>query len=189
MFAHVRAPIRHAIPLGLFLVIASTSPLPAQEASPAKASPSGAPWLDTRLPIDERVDALVGRMTLAEKVSQMRDHAAAVPRLGVPNYDWWNEGLHGVAFGGYATNFPQVIGMAATWDTALVHAMGETVSTEARAKYHQAMRADQHEMFFGLTFWAPNVNIFRDPRWGRGQETYGGTQADLTVLSAGITHG
>ncbi len=124
-------------------------------------------------PLEQRVTDLIGRMTLEEKVSEMRDHAAPIPRLGVPKYDWWNEGLHGVAFAGYATNFPQVIGMAATWDTGLVHTMGQTISTEARAKYNEAMRNDQHEMFFGLTFWAPNVNIFRDPRWGRGQETYG----------------
>ena len=130
-------------------------------------------FMNPALPIDQRVDDLIGRMTLEEKVSQMRDHAPAIPRLGVPKYDWWNEGLHGVAFAGYATNFPQVIGMAATWDTSLVHRMGETISTEARAKYNQAMREDHHEMFFGLTFWAPNINIFRDPRWGRGQETYG----------------
>jgi beta-glucosidase len=130
-------------------------------------------FMNTALPIDQRVDDLIGRMTLEEKVSQMRDHADAIPRLGVPKYDWWNEGLHGVAFAGYATNFPQVIGMAATWDTNLVHHMGATISTEARAKYNQAMRDDHHEMFFGLTFWAPNINIFRDPRWGRGQETYG----------------
>ena len=123
--------------------------------------------------MEQRVNDLVSRMTLEEKISQMRDHAAAIPRLGVPKYDWWNESLHGVAFGGYATNFPQVIGMAATWDTNLIHQMAQTISTEARAKYHQAMREDHHEMFFGLTFWAPNVNIFRDPRWGRGQETYG----------------
>ncbi|QMV20462.1 glycoside hydrolase family 3 protein [Granulicella sp. 5B5] len=103
----------------------------------------------------------------------MRDHAPAIPRLGVPRYDWWNEGLHGVAFAGKATNFPQVIGMAATWDTHLVHEMAQIISTEARAKYNQAMRDNDHEMFFGLTFWAPNINIFRDPRWGRGQETYG----------------
>jgi beta-glucosidase len=130
-------------------------------------------FMNTALPIDLRVGDLIGRMTLEEKVSQMRDHAVAIPRLGVPKYDWWNEGLHGVAFAGYATNFPQVIGMAATWDTSLVHRMGEATSTEARAKYNQAMREDHHEMFFGLTFWAPNINIFRDPRWGRGQETYG----------------
>ena len=131
------------------------------------------PYMNPALPVDQRVKDLIGRMTLEEKVSQMRDHSPAIPRLGVPKYDWWNEGLHGVAFAGYATNFPQVIGMAATWDTDLVHAMAQTTSTEARAKYNQAMRDDDHEMFFGLTFWAPNVNIFRDPRWGRGQETYG----------------
>ena len=131
------------------------------------------PFNDTALPIDQRVDDLIHRMTLDEKVSQMRDHAPAIERLGVPKYDWWNEGLHGVAFAGAATNFPQVIGMAATWDAPLVHTMGQTISTEARAKYNQAMREGDHEMFFGLTFWAPNINIFRDPRWGRGQETYG----------------
>jgi beta-glucosidase len=131
------------------------------------------PYMNPSLPVDQRVDDLIGRMTLEEKVSQMRDHAVAIPRLGVPKYDWWNEGLHGVAFAGPATNFPQVIGMAATWDTTLVHHMAETISTEARAKYNQAMRENDHEMFFGLTFWAPNINIFRDPRWGRGQETYG----------------
>ena len=131
------------------------------------------PFMNPSLLIEQRVDDLVGRMTLEEKVSQMRDHAAAIPRLGVPKYDWWNEGLHGVAFAGTATNFPQVIGMAATWDTPLVYRMGQTTSTEARAKYNEAMRQNDHEMFFGLTFWAPNINIFRDPRWGRGQETYG----------------
>jgi len=139
----------------------------------AQTAPQSFPYMDSAQPLEKRVDDLIGRMTLEEKVSQMRDHAVAIPRLGVPKYDWWNEGLHGVAFAGYATNFPQVIGMAATWDTDLVHKMGETVSTEARAKYNEAMRNDHHEMFFGLTFWAPNINIFRDPRWGRGQETYG----------------
>ncbi|WP_263367265.1 glycoside hydrolase family 3 protein [Edaphobacter bradus] len=131
------------------------------------------PFMNPALPVEQRVDDLIGRMTLEEKVEQMRDHAPAIPRLGVPKYDWWNEGLHGVARGGYATNFPQVIGMAATWDTRLVHAMARTISTEARAKYNEAMRNDHYEMYFGLTFWAPNINIFRDPRWGRGQETYG----------------
>jgi beta-glucosidase len=138
-----------------------------------QAAGQALPYMNPALPVAERVKDLIGRMTLEEKVQQMRDHAPAIPRLGVPKYDWWNESLHGVAFAGYATNFPQVIGMAATWDTDLVHAMAQTTSTEARAKYNQAMRDDDHEMFFGLTFWAPNVNIFRDPRWGRGQETYG----------------
>jgi beta-glucosidase len=131
------------------------------------------PYLDTAVPVDRRVDDLIGRMSLEEKVQQLRDHAPAIPRLSVPKYDWWNEGLHGVAFSGYATEFPQVIGMAATWDAPLVHRMGEVISTEARAKYNEAIRQNQHESFFGLTFWAPNINIFRDPRWGRGQETYG----------------
>src|SRR5581483_216623 len=143
-------------------------PLHAQQEATTQAG-----YLNPTLPLEQRVNDLIGRMTLEEKVSQMRDHAVAIPRLGVPKYDWWNEGLHGVAFAGYATNFPQVIGMASTWDTDLVHAMGETVSIEARAKYNEAIRHDQHEQFFGLTFWAPNINIFRDPRWGRGQETYG----------------
>ncbi len=149
---------------GLALVF----PLHAQQPVTAQAG-----YMNPALPLDQRVDDLIGHMTLEEKVAEMRDHAAPIPRLGVPKYDWWNEGLHGVAFAGYATNFPQVIGMAATWDTGLVHTMGETISTEARAKYNQAIRNDDHEMFFGLTFWAPNINIFRDPRWGRGQETYG----------------
>jgi len=157
--------------LSCLLIVLATTPMYvlAQQQSDAQALA----FMNTALPLEQRVNDLIGRMTLEEKVSQMRDHAAAIPRLGVPKYDWWNEGLHGVAFAGNATNFPQVIGMAATWDTNLVHHMGETISTEARAKYNEAMREDHHEMFFGLTFWAPNINIFRDPRWGRGQETYG----------------
>ena len=166
----VRAGFALAILLGSLV----TAPLSIPCLAQAGAIPSsGRPWMDTSLPLERRVDGLIGQMTLEEKVEQMRDHAPAIPRLGVPKYDWWNESLHGVAFAGYATNFPQVIGMAATWDAALVHRMGETISTEARAKYNQAMRDNDHEAFFGLTFWAPNINIFRDPRWGRGQETYG----------------
>jgi beta-glucosidase len=144
-----------------------------QGTSATTSDSANLPFRNPALPIDERVNDLISRMSLEEKVSQMRDRAVAIPRLGVPQYDWWNEGLHGVAFAGYATNFPQVIGMAATWDTDLVHTMAQTISTEARAKYNEAIRNDHHERFFGLTFWAPNINIFRDPRWGRGQETYG----------------
>jgi beta-glucosidase len=165
--------LRGLVGFGFFgLVVALTLaavPARAQQQSGAKTLP----YMNPALPLEQRVDDLISRMTLEEKVSQMRDHAPAIPRLDVPKYDWWNEGLHGVAFAGYATNFPQVIGMAATWDSGLVHKMGETVSIEARAKYDQAMRHNHHETFFGLTFWAPNINIFRDPRWGRGQETYG----------------
>ena len=130
-------------------------------------------YLDPSLPAAERAHDLVGRMTLDEKASQLEDWATAIPRLGIPDYQTWNEALHGVARAGYATVFPQAIGMAATWDPSIVHAMGDVISTEARAKYNQAQQEDNHRIFYGLTFWSPNINIFRDPRWGRGQETYG----------------
>ena len=131
------------------------------------------PYQNPSLPIDQRVADLVGRLTPEEKISQMTMTAAAIPRLGIPEYTWWNEGLHGVARSGYATVFPQAIGLAATWDTSLMHSVGDTVSTEARAKYADAIAHDNHRIYFGLTIWSPNINIFRDPRWGRGQETYG----------------
>jgi beta-glucosidase len=131
------------------------------------------PYLDPSLPKAERAADLVGRMTLEEKVSEMSNSSAAVPRLGVPAYNWWNEGLHGVARSGYATMFPQAIGMAATWDAPLLKQIGDVISTEARAKNNEALRHDNHSIYYGLTFWSPNINIFRDPRWGRGQETYG----------------
>jgi len=130
-------------------------------------------YLNTKLSPQERAHDLVGRMTLEEKANQLEDWATSIPRLGIPDYQTWNEALHGVARAGYATVFPQAIGMAATWDPAMVHAMGNVISIEARAKYNQAQREDNHRIFFGLTFWSPNINIFRDPRWGRGQETYG----------------
>jgi beta-glucosidase len=138
-----------------------------------KTQGSSPPYLDPSLPIEKRVDDLVSRMTLDEKVRQMQHTAPAIPRLGVPSYDWWSEALHGVARSGYATVFPQAIGMAATWDFNMVHLEGETVATEGRAKYNQAQREGNHLIFFGLDFWSPNINIFRDPRWGRGQETLG----------------
>lgn len=130
-------------------------------------------YLDPKVPLEQRVDDLVGRMTLEEKVSQMQNEAPAIPRLHVASYDWWNEGLHGMARSGYATVFPQAIGLAATWDTALVERVADAVSTEARAKYNQAQRQGNHSIYYGLTIWSPNINIVRDPRWGRGQETYG----------------
>src|ERR1700722_8476243 len=139
----------------------------------ALASAQQAPYLDTKLPPAERAHDLVGRMTLDEKVAQLEDWATAIPRLGIPDYQTWNEALHGVARAGYATVFPQAIGMGATWDPTMVQAMGNVISTEARAKYNEAQRQGNHRIFYGLTFWSPNINIFRDPRWGRGQETYG----------------
>jgi beta-glucosidase len=136
-------------------------------------SPSQDTYLDPSVPLAQRVDDLVGRMTLDEKVSQMQNDAPAISRLHVAEYNWWNEGLHGVARSGYATVFPQAIGLAATWDTGLIYRVADTISTEARAKYNQAQREGNHAIFYGLTFWSPNINIDRDPRWGRGQETYG----------------
>ncbi len=131
------------------------------------------PFQDPSKSFDKRVDDLVSRMTLEEKISQMTDVAASVERLGIPGYNWWNECLHGVARAGVATVFPQAIGMAATWDTDLIYKMADVTSTEARAKYHEFVRNNDRSRYNGLTFWSPNINIFRDPRWGRGQETYG----------------
>jgi beta-glucosidase len=129
------------------------------------------PYLDPSLPLEQRVDDLVGRMTLEEKVSQVVHRAAAIPRLKVPEYNWWSEALHGVA-SGTATVFPEPIGLAATFDAPLIHSVATAISTEARAKHHAEVRRGSFNGV-GLDFWAPNVNIFRDPRWGRGQETYG----------------
>ena len=130
-------------------------------------------FLDPGLPAAVRAHDLVSRMTVEEKASQLEDWAVAIPRLGVPSYQTWSEALHGVARAGYATVFPQAIGMAATWDPAIVHQMGDVVSTEGRAIFRRAQTENNHRIFFGLTYWSPNINIFRDPRWGRGQETYG----------------
>jgi len=131
-------------------------------------------YLDTSLPFTERVKDLVRRMTLEEKVGLMNHPAHAVPRLNIPAYNYWNEALHGVARNGRATVFPQAIAMAATWDRELIHKMATAISDEGRAKYHAALKRNGYTLLYqGLTFWSPNVNIFRDPRWGRGQETWG----------------
>ncbi len=130
-------------------------------------------YLDPSAPLERRVDDLIGRMTLEEKISQMQDVAPAIERLNIPAYNWWNEGLHGVARAGYATVFPQAIGLAATWNAPLIHDVADVISTEARAKYHDAIAHGNRTRYYGLTFWSPNINIFRDPRWGRGQETFG----------------
>src|SRR5579862_9374290 len=144
-------------------VVATTSM--AQTAPPA--------YLDPSQPVDVRVNDLVGRMTLEEKASQLVNQARAIPRLQIPAYDWWSEALHGVANAGTATVFPEPIGLAATFDDSLIHQMAIAIGTEARAKHNQAVRAGHSDIMEGLDFWSPNINIFRDPRWGRGQETYG----------------
>jgi beta-glucosidase len=148
------------------------SPLPRPTAEQIKAA-AAMPFRNPALPVEQRVDDLVSRLTLEEKVAQLIDRAAAIPRLDIPAYNWWNEGLHGIARSGYATMFPQAIGNAATWDAPLVNRIGEVISTEARAKYNDAIRTTTMRRYYGLTIWSPNINIFRDPRWGRGQETYG----------------
>lgn len=121
----------------------------------------------------EQAAALTAQMTLEEKVSQTLYNAPAIPRLGIPAYNWWNEALHGIARAGTATVFPQAIAMAAAFDEEMMEKVGEAVSTEARAKYNAQCAAGDRDIYKGLTCWAPNVNIFRDPRWGRGHETYG----------------
>jgi beta-glucosidase len=132
-------------------------------------------WKDSTQPLEARVSDLVSRMTLQEKALQVCNHGPAIPRLGLPAYDYWNEALHGVARNGVATVFPQAIGMAASWDTSLLHEVADAIATEARAK--NRAYAETHDgdgvNYTGLTFWTPNINIARDPRWGRNQETYG----------------
>ena len=128
---------------------------------------------DLTLDFETRTTALVNQMSLEEKISQLGNNAPAIPRLGVLEYNWWNECLHGVARAGTATVFPQAIGMAATFNTSLVHEIATVISDEARAKHHEALRNKDYSQYKGLTFWSPNINIFRDPRWGRGHETYG----------------
>ncbi|HEX3927749.1 MAG TPA: glycoside hydrolase family 3 N-terminal domain-containing protein, partial [Gemmatimonadales bacterium] len=157
--------MRRILPL---LVLAMAACHPAAAPRPALL-----PYQNLHLSFGVRAADLVRRMTPAERVAQMGNTAPAIPRLGVPAYNWWNEGLHGVARNGIATVFPQAIGLAATWDTVEMHRVATVIGVEARAKYAAAQAAGQHGTYQGLTFWSPNINIFRDPRWGRGMETYG----------------
>ena len=130
-------------------------------------------YLDESLSVLERAEALTDAMTVEEQASQLRYDAPSIPRLGIPAYNWWNEGLHGLARSGVATVFPQAIGLGAMFDTELVEKAAEVTSTEARAKYNMYSKYGDRDIYKGLTLWAPNINIFRDPRWGRGHETYG----------------
>ncbi len=158
--------------LSAFAIVcaACLSVSPAQEEpKPDAAKPA---WLDTSLPPEQRAADLVHHMTLEEKATQLVNQARAIPRLNIPAYDWWSESLHGVAVNG-TTEFPEPIGLAATFDAPAIHQMAIVIGTEGRIKHVQAVRAGHSNIFEGLDFWAPNINIFRDPRWGRGQETYG----------------
>lgn len=142
-------------------------------------------YLDSNLSIDERVEDLISNLTLEEKVQQLMMEAPAVERLGIRKYNWWNECLHGVARNGKATIFPQAIGLAASFDPDMMHRIGEAIALEARAKYNLNKKVDYMDRYAGLTFWSPNVNLFRDPRWGRGQETYG--EDPLLISKLGVS--
>ena len=156
---------RHAPPKrSLFLALAALFATPAQP-PPLYQNPSA--------PMEKRVDDLLSRMTLPEKISQLMNDSAAIPRLNIPAYNWWNECLHGVARAGRATVFPETIGLAATWDRDLIFRVATAISDEARAKNNEFVRLGKRNIYQGLTFWTPNINLFRDPRWGRGMETYG----------------
>ena len=160
----------------LLIVIIITSMLTGHVAITTRAeSPEKSPqvWKDPNKPADERIADLISRMTVEEKVSQLMNGSVAIDRLGIPTYDWWSEALHGVARSGRATVFPQAIGIGATFDEDLVLRIATAISDEARAKYNIAQQIGNRGRYAGLSFWSPNVNIFRDPRWGRGQETYG----------------
>ena len=182
-----------ALAIALILQL-SISPLVFLNAQTSKSAtnnqpPTTFPFNDPKLPVDERVNDLVSRMTLEEKVSQMQNAASATERLGIPEFEWWNEALHGVARSGVATVFPQAIGLAATFDENLIQQVADVISTEARAKHHEYVRRGERGRYKGLTFWSPNINIFRDPRWGRGQETWGEDPFLTGVLGSAFVRG
>lgn len=146
-------------------------------------------FLDNNLTLEKRVEILVSQMTTEEKISQLTNDAAAIPRLKIPDYNWWNEALHGVARNGKATIFPQGIAIGATFDPDLAERVASAISTEARAKYIVSQEMGNHSKYAGLTFWTPNVNIFRDPRWGRGQETYGEDPLLMSKIGVAFVRG
>jgi beta-glucosidase len=147
------------------------------------------PYQNSALPLETRVSDLLSRLTVDEKISLMMNDSPAIERLGIPKYDWWNEALHGVARAGMATVFPQAIGLAATFDEKAVNETFSMVSDEARAKHHEALRKGDFRRYTGLTFWTPNINIFRDPRWGRGMETYGEDPYLTTRMGIAVVKG
>ncbi len=158
----------HRVLVTLLVAAAPTAPVRAQAVEP--------PFRDPKLSVEQRVEDLLGRLTVEEKIKQTMMDSPEISRLGIPKFHWWNEALHGVARNGTATVFPQAIGLAATWNTPLMHQVADAISTEARAKHNDLLAKNPgggSAIYQGLTIWSPNINIFRDPRWGRGQETYG----------------
>ncbi|MGA2749920.1 MAG: glycoside hydrolase family 3 C-terminal domain-containing protein [Verrucomicrobiota bacterium] len=179
--------------LVVLALLGSTSCLAPQHAAAADEPAAGKPplWRDPAQPLDVRVRDLVGRMTLDEKARQICNEAPAIPRLGLPAYNYWNECLHGVGRNGAATVFPQAIGMAASFDAPLLHTVADAIATEARAKNREYTEAHDGDstIYTGLSFWSPNINIFRDPRWGRGQETYGEDPFLTARMAVAFIHG
>ncbi|MCG8579683.1 MAG: glycoside hydrolase family 3 protein, partial [Bacteroidales bacterium] len=169
--------LRHICIFLLFLLFSFTSHAQKQK------------WLDTSFSFNERADFLVEAMTLDEKISQIVDATPAIPRLGVQEYNWWNEALHGVARNGKATIFPQGIAMGASFNPELVQKVANAISDEARAKFLISQSIGNFGKYAGLTFWTPNVNIFRDPRWGRGQETYGEDPYLMSEIGVAFVNG
>ena len=176
-----------AAPLALTLILSQ----PVHAATPAACVDKPCAFLDKSLTPEMRAKDLVSRMTLDEKAAQMQDNAAAIPRLGLPRYGWWNEVLHGLARAGDATVYPQAIGLAATWDSALMGQIGDAIATEGRASHNAALARDPSgtDRYFGVNYWSPNINIFRDPRWGRGQETYGEDPFLTGHMAVSFIHG
>lgn len=174
--------------VALFLALTLMAWGPSSPPVRAQAVPD-LPFRDPDLPMERRVDDLVGRLTLEEKVSLMVERGAPIARLGIPAFPWWNEALHGVARAGRATVFPQAIGLAATWDPAFMRRVATAISDEARALHHDAARRGKRHLYQGLVFWSPNINIFRDPRWGRGHETYGEDPFLTGVMGAAFVQG
>lgn len=180
-------------------LLASAAPLalafmllqPANAAVPEACQSTSCAFLDKSLTPEARARDLVSRMTLEEKTAQMQDNATAIPRLGLPRYGWWNEVLHGVARAGRATVYPQAIGLAATWDANLMGEIGDAIATEGRAVYNVAIARDPSgtDRYHGVNYWSPNINIFRDPRWGRGQETYGEDPFLTGHMAVSFIHG
>ena len=172
--------LRHALTLAIASVGLGAGVIPAHAAQPASSQDGN----------EQRAATLVAKMTRAEKIAQAMNAAPAIPRLDIPAYEWWSEGLHGIARNGYATVFPQAIGLAASWNRELLQQVGETASIEARAKFNLAGKPGQdHPRYAGLTLWSPNINIFRDPRWGRGMETYGEDPYLTGQLAVNFIHG
>ena len=147
------------------------------------------PYQDRSLSPEERTEDLLGRLTLEQKVSLMIYDSPAIPELGIQQYNWWNEALHGSARNGLATVFPQAISMAASWDDELLLDVFDVASTEQRIKFNTARAGEGATQYNGLTVWTPNINIFRDPRWGRGQETYGEDPYLMTVMGRSVVNG